>query len=115
MMNFRQTVSDLLNALRSASQEQLNNPSFTREKIFRNWLSSAYDEPGFLVFDGYLSIANQCREKAVSALSLLETRVSITFCVRKMRSEYPPYSFIINGVLEQLLTHYLDLTKEAEE
>ena len=101
--------------LRSAAEERLQDPALTQCHIFRDWLEAVYNAPSFLARTGYLACYSGCRGRNVRELNLEEVQGCITFLVRQMRNQYPPYSCIVSGEMKKLLERWLELTEEGKE
>lgn len=85
----------------------------TQQPIWQTWLEAAYADPEFLLPQNFLSVYKNCRVKPVEELTLTEIRASITFLLRRLRCEYPPYTCLTDGSLADLLMHWSMLATDG--
>ncbi len=114
MTNLREKTAACTAYLKSISPEGLRDPAVTQCRIFRDWLSAVYADPSFLDPENFFSCYEECRNKPAEEMSSDEVRACITFYVRQMRFQYPPYPCIVDGELLGLLDRWLRITEEEE-
>ena len=95
--------------LRSVLQDSRETPADAKDSRFRDWQTATYEESGFLDTGDFFAVYEKCRNKAPDMLTSNEVRGCVTFLLRQMRYEYPPYSCIENGELLALLERWLEL------
>ncbi len=97
----------LAEALKSAEQDDI-----TRTPLFRGWLSAAYDEEGFMYLPDYGKVYDMTHEQKAETLTYDQARARLTFFIRQMRFEYPPYSCMRGGAFADCLSRITGLEKE---
>ena len=109
---FQKTTS-LVAEMSAMSDEVMSAPVFTRRAVYREWLGAAYADPDFLFTGDFVSEYTGCRGKEPEAMSMDEIRACVTFYLRQMRCEYPPYSCLCDHSLLRCLSRWIDLIKKT--
>ncbi len=95
-------------------EEGIDAMEITKQPLWKEWLHEAYQDPDFLM-TGYFSVYEKCRDQAIDTLNLNEVRGCITFLLRQMRCEYPPYWCLTDGSLADLLMRWSVLVTWKED
>lgn len=110
---FLKTTS-LVAEMAAMPDEVMSDPVFTRRADYREWLGAVYADPGFLFGGDFVSVYTGCRGKEPEAMTMDEIRACVTFYLRQMRCEYPPYTCLRDRSLLRCLSRWIDLSKKEE-
>lgn len=91
------------------------HPGNTDDERFRDWREAVYSDPEFLYEGNYITCYWECRDKEIKTLTNDEVRGCITFLLRQMRCEYPPYPCLDSGELLAYLDRWIELNNHTDE
>ena len=95
--------------LQTVNPQTGRHPGHTGDERYRAWRDAVYSDPDFLYEGNYFTCYDNCRGKDAGTLSNDEVRGCITFLLRQMRCEYPPYPCLDSGELLRLLDRWIEL------
>ena len=109
------TAKECREFLHSVNPLTGRHPGTINDGRFHAWREAVYSDPGFLYDGDYFSCYDACRGKNPAVLSNNEVRGCITFLLRQMRCQYPPYPCLDSGELLALLDRWIELNDSPDE
>ncbi|MCR4883525.1 MAG: hypothetical protein K6A68_08145 [Clostridiales bacterium] len=115
MNGLLKAAKDCRDFLQTVNPKTGRHPGHTADERFRAWREAVYGDPDFLYEGNYFTCYESCRGKDAGVLSNDEVRGCITFLLRQMRCEYPPYPCLDSGELLALLDRWITLNDRPDK